>query len=260
MFQRTSLCWLLSELSPVCSANASGRPETGRCADPVDRPHHRLRDVRGQHLLRPVRRGGDAGRRVVRRVLVVVPVEPLHPCGALGVDDVDVGDLREGQQRLASAGATGAGGDAEVGAYLVRLPRRASRRARSRPCPPSLAAASHPRSTGRRPTPRMPARAPRATADASAPAPPRTAPVLIRSLREISTRGQRGSPVTGYSRKPSFFSQSCATSVGSRPSTSTWALRSRSTLLVSFLATGAKSFSRSGLSLSTCWRITGATL
>ena len=29
MFQRTSLRWLLSELSPVCRVNASGRPVTG---------------------------------------------------------------------------------------------------------------------------------------------------------------------------------------------------------------------------------------
>jgi hypothetical protein len=29
MFQRTSLSWELSELSPVCSAKASGAPVTG---------------------------------------------------------------------------------------------------------------------------------------------------------------------------------------------------------------------------------------
>ena len=57
MFQRISLYWPLSELSPVWIASASGAPVTGPGADLVDLPHHRLGDVGGEHLLRPVGRG-----------------------------------------------------------------------------------------------------------------------------------------------------------------------------------------------------------
>jgi hypothetical protein len=81
--------------------------------------------VRGEHLLRPVRRGSDPGGRVVGGVLVVVAVEPLHPRRALRVDHVDVGDLREGQQRLAPLRPSRPRRDPEVGAHLVRLTRRA---------------------------------------------------------------------------------------------------------------------------------------
>ena len=45
MFQRTSLSWELSELSPVWIASASGLPVTGPAATCVDLADHRVGDV-----------------------------------------------------------------------------------------------------------------------------------------------------------------------------------------------------------------------
>ena len=122
MFQRISLYWLLSELSPVWMASASGAPLTGPRADPVDPAHHRLGDVGGEHLLRPVGRGGRTARWL------------SNAHRRLGVDDVDVAELGERQQRAcAAAGAPACAGDAEVGADDVRLARRRGRRGRQPP-------------------------------------------------------------------------------------------------------------------------------
>ena len=60
MFQRISLYWQLSELSPVSIANSSGSPVTGPVLDRVDRADHGVADVGGEHLLRAVRRLEDA--------------------------------------------------------------------------------------------------------------------------------------------------------------------------------------------------------
>ena len=46
MFQRISLYWLLSELSPVWIANASGLPVTGPRRISLIRAHHRVGDLR----------------------------------------------------------------------------------------------------------------------------------------------------------------------------------------------------------------------
>ena len=85
-----------------CSADRAG-------TDPVDPAHHRLRDVGGEHLLRPVGRG--------REVLLV-----LEPHRRLGVDDVDVGHLGERQQRRTPLGAAALRLLPQGGAHPVRLP------------------------------------------------------------------------------------------------------------------------------------------
>jgi hypothetical protein len=91
MFQRTSLYWQLSELSPVSIAH-----------------------LRGEHLLGPVRRG-EQSRHLPRGVRVVEAVGPLHAGRRLVVDHVHVAELREGEQPLAVL-APGCGrADAEVG-------------------------------------------------------------------------------------------------------------------------------------------------
>ncbi len=89
--------------------------------DRVDGSDHRLGDVRAEHLLRPVRRGEQAQRRVGRVVLVLEAVEVLDPHRRLGVDDVDVADLGEREHSTASPVAPVLCRDAQVGAHQVRL-------------------------------------------------------------------------------------------------------------------------------------------
>ena len=119
MFQRISLSWELSELSPVWIASASGLPVTGPAAIvlswrtiasaiwPESISCGRYAEVKIPVL--------GSGRRVVE------PVGPLHAQRRLGVDDVHVGELGERDQRLAARWPAGARRTAEVGADQVRL-------------------------------------------------------------------------------------------------------------------------------------------
>ena len=61
MFQRISLYWQLSVLSPVSIANSSGSPVTGPFLTALIGAHHRVADLGGEHLLRPVGRREDPG-------------------------------------------------------------------------------------------------------------------------------------------------------------------------------------------------------
>lgn len=114
----------LAGVRVVPGLDREGEPRSGDGAgpDPVDRPDHALRDLRGHDLLRPVRGGREPGLRVVPVVAVAEPVEELHPQRALGVLDVHVGELHERRQRTPAAGPAGPGGDAERGADAVPLP------------------------------------------------------------------------------------------------------------------------------------------
>ena len=109
MFQRISLYWRLSELSPVWIANASGRPVTGPLPDRVDLADHRVGDVGGEDLLGPVRAASET----------LSPTSTPHR--RLRVDDVHVAELGERQQRPAPVLRAPLGRGAEAGADHVLL-------------------------------------------------------------------------------------------------------------------------------------------
>jgi NAD(P)-dependent dehydrogenase (short-subunit alcohol dehydrogenase family) len=106
--------------------------------DPVDLADHGLGDLGRQHFLGSVGRPEDPGDRVAGLVLVVVPVDVLHPHRRLGVEDVDVAELGEREQWLAAPGPAAPRGGPEVGAHDVRLAGGTDDRAvaaRARPAP-----------------------------------------------------------------------------------------------------------------------------
>ena len=110
---------VLAAVGDVTGRNGESELHPGHRAGThrVDRSGHGLGDLRGEHLLRPV--GGVEGRVRARRVADAVGV--FHSQRRLGVDDVHVGDLGEGQQRCSPAVPAGLRLDAEVGAHQVGL-------------------------------------------------------------------------------------------------------------------------------------------
>ena len=189
MFQRISLSWLLSELSPVCSVKASGRPVTG--PTPISLIARTIASATWAVSISCGRYADaeEADRRVALLVGVVVAVDPLHPRRALHVDDVHVGDLGEGQDAPCGAAAPGLHGrDPEVVADQVRLSCRPYDRARSRPRParPRTQRRAERGQVGGRTGPTRGARAGSGRGgQRPAPAPPATSPALIRARLEM---------------------------------------------------------------------------
>ncbi len=89
-------------------------------AEAVHRPHHRLDDLGGEHLVRPV--GADQRQvRAVRRVRIGVALQVLDPARRLRVHHVQVGQVREPREEPPRP--RGRGGR-EVLTYDVRSSRR----------------------------------------------------------------------------------------------------------------------------------------
>ena len=109
----------LGVVGVVAGLDGKGERSTGDRSHPhpVDRVHHRLGDVGGEHLLGAVGRRGDARTDLV----VVVAVEVLHAQRRLHVHDVHVGQVREGEQGTPPRGTPPARRDAEVGAHHMRF-------------------------------------------------------------------------------------------------------------------------------------------
>ena len=117
---------LLAAVGDVAGGDREAELQPGNRTgtDCVDRRGHGVGDLRGEHLLRAV--GGVEGRIGARRVADAVGV--FHPQRGLGVDDVDVGDLGEGQRTCPAVLATCLRLDAQVGTHEVRLTGRRHQR------------------------------------------------------------------------------------------------------------------------------------
>jgi hypothetical protein len=100
MYQRSSLYWQLSQLSPVTTANDNAPPARRSLAERVDRPHHGVAHLYRQHLLRPIA-AADPAEPAKQRPRIAVAVQILHPGRRLRVEDVDVGEMNEREHRTA---------------------------------------------------------------------------------------------------------------------------------------------------------------
>ena len=87
----------------------------------VDRAHHRVGGVEGQHLVWPVARLQQPNGGVTFDVLVLESVHVLDPIGRLGIDEVHIGQMGKCRDGFALGRAPGCGGNAQVLADDVRF-------------------------------------------------------------------------------------------------------------------------------------------
>ena len=96
-----------------------GRPVTGLIEMSRDLAHHRLEDVKGERLVRAMRcveRDGLAPLSGIGE-----PVEELDTSRRLRIDEVDVGEVPEAQERVLGAVLAAFAGFGELGPADVRL-------------------------------------------------------------------------------------------------------------------------------------------